>query len=115
MKVIFTIDTEPSIGGYFQDNDHTPFMDKPVSGDIHGQSEALGFLIRLFTEYGFKASFFIETVHNCYFSDKKMGHYVNLLKKADQDIQLHLHLLYGKAFKKISLLMIIVIHIRKIF
>lgn len=99
MKVIFTIDTEPSIAGHFRNKDHTPLLDAPISGDVDGKSEGLGFLMRLFTEHNFKASFFIETVHTHYFPDQKMGHYVDMLQKAGQDIQLHLHPVW-KSFEK---------------
>jgi len=91
MKVVLTIDTEPSIAGAFRNSNFSPLIHEPVAGIVNEQSEALGFLIRLFKHYQFQATFFVETVHTHYFSDAPMGHYVDQLLDASQDIQLHIH------------------------
>jgi hypothetical protein len=91
MKVVITVDTEPSIAGFFQNPKFTPLIHQPISGNINGKSEALGFFINLMKQYNFVATFFVETVHSCYFSPDIMQHYVSELLKANQDVQLHLH------------------------
>lgn len=91
LNIVFSIDTEPSIAGYFKDPEYNPMLDEPVAGIVNDQSEALGFLIRLFNQYDFMATFFIETVHQSHFPIDAMGKYVDQLLKANQDIQLHIH------------------------
>jgi peptidoglycan/xylan/chitin deacetylase (PgdA/CDA1 family) len=91
MKVVISIDVEPSIAGFFDNPLYTPLFDEPISCDVNGKSEGLGFLINLFKEYNFIATFFIETVHNAYFPTSKMEKYIHQLLEANQDIQLHLH------------------------
>jgi len=90
-KVVLTVDTEPSIAGAFSNEVATPLIDEPVAGLVEGKSEALGFLIETLTGHGLVATFFVETVHTRYFSDRMMGGYVERLLRADQDVQLHLH------------------------
>ncbi len=91
MKVVITVDTEPSIAGFFKNPKFTPLIHEPISGMINGKSEALGFFIQLLKQHNFVATFFVETVHSCYFSSDIMQHYVSELLEADQDVQLHLH------------------------
>lgn len=91
MQVVITVDTEPSIAGFFKNPQFTPLIHEPISGMINGKSEALGFFIQLLKQHNFVATFFIETVHSCYFSPDIMQHYVSELLEANQDVQLHLH------------------------
>ena len=91
-KVVLTVDTEPSIAGAFWRNEAaTPLIHEPVAGMVEGRSEALGFLVETLTSHGLVATFFVETVHTRYFSDRMMGGYVERLLRAHQDVQLHLH------------------------
>jgi hypothetical protein len=90
-KVVLTVDTEPSIAGAFSNESATPLIHEPVAGMVEGKSEALGFLVETLSRHGLVATFFVETVHTRYFSDKMMGSYVERLLRADQDVQLHLH------------------------
>ena len=91
-KVVLTVDTEPSIAGAFMDREaNMPLIHEPVSGDIDGKSHALGFLIERLNRYDLEATFFVETVHTSYFPETEMGYYVETLKAAGQDVQLHLH------------------------
>lgn len=91
-KIVLTVDTEPSIAGAFIDPGvNLPLIHEPVSGDIDGKSEALGFLIETLNSHGLKATFFVETAHTSYFPEAVMGYYVEKLKAAGQDVQLHLH------------------------
>jgi hypothetical protein len=91
-KVVLTVDTEPSIAGAFAAPEtNTPLIDEPISGDVDGKSEGLGFLIRTLSAYGLQATFFVETVHTSYFPATAMGRYVEQLQAAGQDVQLHLH------------------------
>jgi len=91
-KVILTVDTEPSIAGAFWGNEAAPpLIHEPVAGMVDGKSQALGFLVETLSRYDLIATFFVETVHTRYFSDRVMGGYVDQLLRAHQDVQLHLH------------------------
>jgi hypothetical protein len=92
MQVVLTVDTEASIAGAYDDPQaNRPLIDEPVWGEVAGRSEALGFIIRTLSAHGLTATFFVETAHVAYFSDRPMGHYVAALLEAGQDVQLHLH------------------------
>jgi hypothetical protein len=91
MQVVLTVDTEASIAGAYYSQANRPLIDEPVWGEVAGRSEALGFIIRTLSTRGLKATFFVETAHVAYFSDRPMGHYVSALVEAGQDVQLHVH------------------------
>ena len=83
---------EASIAGAFWGNEGaTPLIHEPVAGEVNGKSEALGFIVETLRRHGLVATFFVETAHTRYFSDRMMGGYVDRLLRADQDVQLHLH------------------------
>ncbi len=91
-KVVLTVDTEPSIAGAFIDPiANTPLIHEPISGEVAGKSEGLGFLVATLKRHGQKATFFVETAHTAYFPADIMGRYVEQLQAAGQDVQLHLH------------------------
>lgn len=97
MKVAITVDTEPSVAGAFADpNRFKPLIHEPVWGEVAGQSEALGFIMRTLSAHQIRATFFVETVHVSYFPEGLMGDYVRRLQQAGQDVQLHLHPVWGR-------------------
>jgi hypothetical protein len=91
-KVVLTVDTEPSVAGAFiRGGSHTPLLREPIIGAVNGESQGLGFILKTLGQHGLTATFFVETVHTHYFSDNAMGEYVEMLLRAGQDVQLHLH------------------------
>jgi len=91
-RVILTVDTEPDIAGAMRNRTRfPPLLDEPVWGGVNGRSEALGFITRTLTHYDLKATFFVETVHTRYFGQQPMGHCIDHLLDAKQDVQLHIH------------------------
>jgi peptidoglycan/xylan/chitin deacetylase (PgdA/CDA1 family) len=91
-KVVLTVDTEPSVAGaLMQGGSHTPLLREPIVGSVDGKSQGLGFILEILHRHGLTATFFVETVHTHYFSDNAIGEYVEVLLRAGQDIQLHLH------------------------
>ena len=91
-KVVLTVDTEPSIAGAFVDPVvNPPLIHEPVAGEVAGKSEALGFMISTLKAHGLKATFFVEALHTTHFPPALMGRYVEQLRTAGQDVQLHLH------------------------
>jgi peptidoglycan/xylan/chitin deacetylase (PgdA/CDA1 family) len=91
-QVCITVDVEPSIAGAFAaPGQFKPLIHEPVAGIVEGRSEALGFITRTLREAGLKATFFVESMHTAYFDERQMGRYIDDLKSAGQDIQLHVH------------------------
>jgi peptidoglycan/xylan/chitin deacetylase (PgdA/CDA1 family) len=91
-KVVLTVDTEPSVAGAFiQGGSYTPLIREPIVGSVGGESQGLGFILKMLGRHDLTATFFVETVHTHYFSDNAMGEYVETLLRAGQDVQLHLH------------------------
>lgn len=91
-KVIITVDTEPSIAGAFANpKRNKPRIHEPIWGKVGGKSQGLGFIIDTLVRNQLCATFFVETIHQSYFSKELMGDYVDRLCAAKQDIQLHLH------------------------
>ena len=68
-----------------------PLLEEPVWGEVHGRSEALGFITRTLERYGLEATFFVETAHTRHFGPEKMRRVADHLQAAGQDIQLHIH------------------------
>jgi hypothetical protein len=96
-RVAITIDTEPSVAGAFADGARfKPLIHEPVWGEVAGQSEALGFIMRTLTACRLRATFFVETVHLTYFPEGVMGEYARRLQQAGQDVQLHLHPVWAR-------------------
>jgi peptidoglycan/xylan/chitin deacetylase (PgdA/CDA1 family) len=89
-KVIFTVDTEPSIAGALADTRLKPLIHEPVWGEVKGRSEALGFLTRTLSRHQIPATFFVETLNSAYFGNQ-MRPYVEHLLDNNFDVQLHLH------------------------
>lgn len=91
-EVCITIDTEFYINGAFAD----PIGRRPsgagnVTCPTDGRENGFGFLLDIFHDCGIAATFFVETLQSAYFSDAPMGHMVERILHAGQDVQLHLH------------------------
>ncbi|MGP9801177.1 polysaccharide deacetylase [Rheinheimera sp. NSM] len=92
LQVYITVDTEASIAGAFADPLHCrPLLDGPVDGEVNGQSEALGFLLRTLQHYNLTATFFTESLQNRYFGIAPMQRRAGQILDAGQDLQLHVH------------------------
>jgi hypothetical protein len=91
-RVVLTVDTEPSVGGYFVAPDrHFPIIDQLVAGEINGRSEALGFMLETLAEHDLTATFFVEALHTRALPESRMGAYVDRIMGAGHDVQLHIH------------------------
>lgn len=91
-KVVITVDTEPSIAGAFAHPErYKPLIHEPVWGEVDGESQALGFMLKTLRRHSLCATFFVETAHLSYFPSQVMGKYVQEIRSSDQDVQLHLH------------------------
>lgn len=90
-EVCFTVDTEFSIGGNFDNPELSPVAEPMVLGEIDGKEHGLGFLLGVFSEFGIRATFFVEALQTAYFGDTLMGTIARRIANAGQDVQLHLH------------------------
>ena len=91
-KVIISVDTEASVAGAFDDpQKNEPKLHEVISGSINGVSEGLGFILRTLEKHNLKATFFYETMQTRCFGYDASRNYIQQLKSANQDIQLHVH------------------------
>jgi hypothetical protein len=90
-EVCITIDTEFSIGGNFDNPDLSPVAEPIVLGPSGGKEHGLGFLLDSFSEFGIRATFFVEALQTAYFGDEPMGGIARRIADAGHDVQLHLH------------------------
>src|SRR5947209_7251871 len=91
IEVCITIDTEFSIGGNFGNPDLPPIAAPIVLGPSGGKEHGLGFLLDNFSEFGIRATFFVEALQTAYFGDEPMGGIARRIADAGHDVQLHLH------------------------
>ncbi len=91
IEVCITIDTEFSIGGNFANPELPPIAEPIVLGTTGGKEHGLGFLLDSFSEFGVRATFFVEALQTAYFGDEPMGEIARRIAKAGHDVQLHLH------------------------
>lgn len=92
MDVLITVDTEFSSAGYFNNPDHnSPVLLQAVFCSFNGRSYGLGFLLDTFTEYGIRATFFVETAHTLMLGTDVMKPAVDAILTAGHDVQLHVH------------------------
>jgi hypothetical protein len=90
-EVCITIDTEFSIGGNFDNPELTPVAEPIVLGAVGGREHGLGFLLDSFSEFGVRATFFVEALQTAYFGLEPMGHIARRIAEAGHDVQLHMH------------------------
>jgi hypothetical protein len=91
-EVCITVDVEFSIAGALTYPDRCrPVSDPPVYGRIGAREHGLGFLLDRLADHALRATFFVECLNPSYFGDAPMGHVVERLLIARQDVQMHLH------------------------
>ena len=90
-EVCITVDTEFSIGGNFDNPQLSPIAEPIVLGMVGGQEQGLGFLLDSFSQFGVKATFFVEALQTAYFGDEPMGGIARRIAAAGHDVQLHMH------------------------
>jgi len=90
-EVCLTVDTEFSIGGNFDNPELPPVAEPMVLGKIDGKEHGLGCLLGLLSEFGVRATFFVEALQTAYFGDELMGTIARRIADAGHDVQLHLH------------------------
>jgi hypothetical protein len=92
MRVYFTVDTECSIGGAWSDPDRRPVgASKHIFCRIGSEDFGIPLLTRIMGEYGFRATYFVETFAALCLGDSDIRPVFDFLLRERQDVQLHNH------------------------
>lgn len=95
MNVYFTVDTESSMGGAWRDPALRPVpADRHVFCRIDGQDYGVPLLVRIMARYGFRATYFVETLATRCLGDADTRSVFDFLLRENQDVQLHIHPTY---------------------
>src|SRR5580704_169228 len=92
MNVYFTVDTESSIGGALARPDRKPLpAARPVFCRIGGEEFGIPLLVRMMDQYGFRATYFVETLATRCLGESDTRPIFEFLLRQNQDVQLHIH------------------------
>lgn len=95
MNVYFTVDTEASMGGAWNDATRRPLKaDRHIFCRIGGRDHGVGFITDTLSQYGFRATHFVETLMTLVNGEDDVRSVFDFLLERDQDVQLHLHPTY---------------------
>lgn len=92
MYVYFTVDTESSMAGAWRHPERRPLeAAKHVFCRIDNQDFGVPLLTRIMSEFGCRATYFVETLATSCLGDADTRSVFEFLLRAGQDIQLHIH------------------------
>ncbi len=99
-RVLITIDTEFSIGGYFLNKDNKPVpADRHIYCKINGKDYGINLIMDMLDKYNFKGVFFVETEARFYFGEKEIINIIQNIKARGHEVQLHIHPNYNSFYK----------------
>ena len=91
-KVLITIDTEFSMGGYFRDHKYKPVpADRIIYCKIAGKEYGINLIMDILEEFDLKGNFFVETEARFYFGDDVIAEIINDIRSRGHEIHLHIH------------------------
>jgi peptidoglycan/xylan/chitin deacetylase (PgdA/CDA1 family) len=91
VRVYFTVDTETSIGGAW-DNAGPPLpLTRTVFGENGSGAFGVPLIMNILEEYRFRATFFIEVFCSYYLGLEQVATVFDCIQKRGHDAQLHLH------------------------
>ena len=91
-RVLITIDTEVSIGGYFRNRDLKPVpADRHIYCKIKGRDYGINLIMDILDRYQLKGVFFVETEARHYFGNEEISGIIRNIKERGHEIQLHIH------------------------
>src|SRR5690348_7357429 len=95
MNVYFTVDTEASMGGAWRYPERRPIpADRHVFCRIGGQDFGIGRIAEILRRYGFRATYFVETLATLVNGGADTRSIFDFLLGCDEDVQLHIHPTY---------------------
>ena len=91
INVFITIDTEPSIGGAFENRELTPIGNaKRIFCTINGKDHGIPLLMDILDEHNLKATFFVEVLSKLYFGENEAEQVCNYILKRKHEVQISL-------------------------
>ena len=95
MNVYFTVDTEASMGGAWDDPALRPVLaDRHIFCRVGGKDYGIGFITEALSQYGFRATHFVETLMTEVNGAADVQPVFDYLLERGQDLQLHVHPTY---------------------
>ena len=95
MRVYFTVDTESSIGGAWEDANRRPVAaSRHIFCRINNQDFGIPLLTRIMGEFGFRGTYFVETLATPCVGESDVRSVFDFLLREEQDVQLHIHPVY---------------------
>ena len=92
MKVYFTVDTESSLGGAWQNLGRRPLeAARHVFCRIGEEAFGIPLFVRITAEYGWTATYFVETLATRTLGAADTQSIFDFLLSSGQDVQLHIH------------------------
>jgi hypothetical protein len=92
MQVYFTVDTESSIGGAFEDAARRPVdASRHIFCRIGNEDFGIPLLTRIMGEFGFRGTYFVETLATPCLAETDIPSVFDFLLREEQDVQLHIH------------------------
>src|SRR5438067_1754137 len=91
-NVYFTVDTEASMAGAWSNPEQFPtHAEQHVFCNIGARRFGVPLIVDLMERYGFRATYFVETLATRVLGDPDTASIFDYLMKCGQDVQLHLH------------------------
>lgn len=91
-NVYFTVDTEATMGGALSNPElFPPPVEQRVFCNIGGRPFGVPLIVDLMAHYGFRATYFVETLPTRVLGDAGTASIFDYLLKHGQDVQLHIH------------------------
>jgi hypothetical protein len=91
-NVYFTVDTEASMGGAWEDPRRRPVpAPQHVFCYVGGRPFGIPLIVEMMANYGLRATYFVETLATRVLGQDDTSSIFDFLLKQEQDVQLHLH------------------------
>jgi len=99
-KIIITIDTEFSLGGYFHNKKNKPIpADKIIYCKIGDKEYGINRIMDILDQYDMQGEFFVETESRFYFGEKEVLKIIDSILSRGHKVQLHIHPTYRSFIK----------------
>lgn len=91
-NILITIDTEFSIGGYFNNEENRPVpADRRIYCKIDGKEYGINLIMDILERYDLRGIFFMETESRFYFGDNEIISIIQNIRNRGHEVQLHIH------------------------
>lgn len=92
LRVLITVDVEPSIGGAFADPRLRPVgAERRVFCRIDGRDHGIGLIMDVLEAHGLRGTFFVEALSAHYFGQQELAGVCRAVLERNHEVQLHLH------------------------